>query len=177
MRPWYSVVLLVPFAAYGQSREILQLQRDMAAVQAELRNMQASTAEKLNAIQAALQQTLEQTQAANKAVAALDAKVNERMDKQTTAIAQPVAVMGTKVDQMSSDFQNMRDSLTDVTARTRKLEQKIDDLATAVRTINAPPLPPPPGAAAAAPTAPPFPPTPSITTLCATSSPANSSWR
>jgi TolA-binding protein len=157
MRPWYCLFLLVPLAAYGQSREILQLQRDMAAVQAELRNMQASTAEKLNAIQAAVQQTLEQTQAANKAVAGLEAKVNERMEKQTTAVAQPVAVMGTKVDQMSSDFQNVRDSLTDVNARMRKLEQKLDDVMTAVRTINAPPLPPPAGSATAMPVAPPIP--------------------
>ena len=105
------VVLLVPTFAMGASREIVELQRDVATLQDQVRALSNSNAEKLTAVTVLLQQTLDATNSTNKAVAVLESRMNTQLDKQGQGVGQSVAVLGAKVDQMSSDYQSMRDTL------------------------------------------------------------------
>jgi len=89
-----------------------------------------------------LQQTLEATNSAVKAMTVLETRVNDRLDKQSSSFGQPVAVVGAKVDQMSGDFQSVRESINDIGSRIGKLEQKLVDLSNAFRTMQAPPAAP-----------------------------------
>ncbi|MGH9659907.1 MAG: tetratricopeptide repeat protein, partial [Bryobacteraceae bacterium] len=73
----------------------------------------------------------------------------------------PVAGVGLKVDQMSTEFSHVRESVADLVSRMGRLEQKLTDLGTAVRTINTPP--PPPSGDTGAPTASGTPPMPADT--------------
>src|SRR5258708_7736978 len=138
------VVLLVPTFAPGASREIVELQRDVATLQDQVRALSNSSAEKLTAITVLLQQTLDATTSTNKAVAVLESRMNTQLDKQAQSVGQPVAVLGAKVDQMSSEFQSMRDSMTDVASRLGKLELKIVDLKNQLAPIQDPPPRPSP---------------------------------
>src|SRR5437016_13286139 len=115
------VVLLVPTFAPGASREIVELQRDVATLQDQVRALSNSSAEKMTAITVLLQQTLDAANGTNKAVAVLESRMNTQMDKQAQSVGQPVAVLGSKVDQMSNDFQSMRDAMTDIVSRMGKL--------------------------------------------------------
>ena len=142
MRLCLFVFLLVPLAAFSANKEMVELQRDVATLQDQVRALQSSQTEKLSAVMTLLQQTLDESKSANRAVAVLESKINDRLEKQSASVGQPVAVVGAKVDQMSSDFQGLRDSLTDVGSRIGKLEQRLVDLNNTVRTIQAPPPPP-----------------------------------
>jgi TolA-binding protein len=144
LRLCVSGLLLVPTLALGASREIVELQRDVATLQDQVRALSSSTAEKLTALTVLVQQTLDAANNANKAVAVLESRVNDRLDKQSASVGQPVAVVGAKVDQLSNDFQSMRDALNDVVSRMGKLELKLVDLNNTVRTIQAPPPAPAP---------------------------------
>jgi TolA-binding protein len=148
---------LVPYHAFGASKEIVELQRDVAQLQDQLRTMQSSTAEKLTALTVLVQQTLDASNRANSAVAVLGSRLNDSLDKQAVSVGKPIAVLGSKVDQMSNDFGSVRDAMADVQARLGKLEQKLVDLNNTVRTIQAPP-PAPVSAGGPGPTAPPIPP-------------------
>jgi tol-pal system protein YbgF len=136
---------LIPICSFGASKEIVELQRDLATLQDQVRTMQSSTTEKLTALTVLVQQTLDASNAANRAVAVLDSRMNERFERELSKVGQPVASVGAKVDQMGNDFAGMHDVLNDVVARLGKLDQKLSELNNTIRTIQAPP-PPPAGA-------------------------------
>jgi TolA-binding protein len=153
MRLCLFAFLLAPLAAFGANKEMVELQRDVATLQDQVRALTASQTEKLSAIMTLIQQTLDESKSANRAAAVLESKINDRLEKQSATVSQPVAVVGAKVDQMSSDFQNLRDSLSDVGSRIGKLEQRLVDLNNTIRTIQAPPPPPAAGPTGAGPAA------------------------
>ncbi len=55
--------------------------------------------------------------------------------------------MGSKVDQMASEFRFVRESIADLNSRFSKLETRIGDLQTSVQIMSAPPAPPAAGGA------------------------------
>jgi tol-pal system protein YbgF len=57
-------------------------------------------------------------------------------------ISAPVAAVGTKVDQLSSDFLAVRESVNDVSSRVSKLQAQLTDINTAIRTMKTE-VPPP----------------------------------
>jgi TolA-binding protein len=138
-----AFLFLIPTFAPGASREIVELQRDVATLQDQVRALSNSSAEKMTAITVLLQQTLDAANNTNKAVAVLESRMNSQLDKQTQTVGQPVAVLGSKVDQMSNDFQSMRDAMTDIVSRMSKLELKLVDLNNTMKAMQAPPPPPP----------------------------------
>src|SRR5882724_10314389 len=138
-----AVLFLVPTFAPGASREIVELQRDVATLQDQVRALSSSSAEKMTAITVLLQQTLDAANNTNKAVAVLESRLNTQLDKQTQTVGPPIAVLGAKVDQMSNDFGSMRDAMTDIVSRMGRLELKLVDLNNALKTMQAPPPPPP----------------------------------
>lgn len=152
---------LLPVCSFGASKEIVELQRDLATLQDQVRTLQSSTTEKLTALTVLMQQTLDASNSANRAVAVLDSRMNERFEREVSKVGQPIAAQGAKVDQMSSDFAAMRDSFSDVVSRMGKLEQKLVEMNNTLKALQAPPPPPPTGGAGLAPgtaSAPPIPP-------------------
>src|SRR5262245_29922623 len=115
-------LLLIPACSFGVSKEIVELQRDLATLQDQVRTLQSSNTEKLAQVIVLVQQTLDSSNAANKAVAALDARMNERFEREVSRVGQPVAAVGVKVDQMSNDFSSMRDAMNDLSSRIAKLD-------------------------------------------------------
>jgi tol-pal system protein YbgF len=137
-------LLAVPML-FGQKKEILEMQRDILQMQDQVRSLQRSQDEKLAAIQVLLQQTLDAANKANTATAVLEASLRDKLKDQEKNLVVPVAGLGSKVDQLSSDFSGVRESVADLTSRLGKLQNQVSDLSQAIRTLSAPP-PPPPGA-------------------------------
>jgi tol-pal system protein YbgF len=138
-------LLAVPMI-FGQKKEILEMQRDILQMQDQVRSLQRSQDEKMAAIQVLLQQTLDAANKANTATAVLEASLRDKLKDQEKNLVVPVAGLGSKVDQLSSDFSGVRESVADLTSRLGKLQNQVSDLSQAIRTMSNPP-PPPPGAA------------------------------
>jgi tol-pal system protein YbgF len=142
--------LAIAPALFGQKKEqILEMQRDINQLHDDIRSLN----DKITAMQAMLQQTLDAANKANTSVAVLQSNLADRVGEQTKNLVGPVAGVGSKVDQMSEEFRSVRENVADMTSRLARVETKVNDLSTAVRTINAPPVAPPPsgGVGAAAP--------------------------
>jgi len=135
-------LLAIPTVTLAQKKEIAELQRDVAALQDQVRNLQQSFDKSMGALTVLVQQITDASKDVSKEITALQVRFNDRLAEQTKNVAQPVAVLGTKVDQMSTDFQAVQSGMNDLLARMGKLEQKIVDLGNAVRTMQ--PAPPPP---------------------------------
>jgi tol-pal system protein YbgF len=140
-----SVILFLalPFAGFGQRKEIVELQRDVALLQDQVRTLERTVNEKMTALTVLVQQTLDNVNRVNTSVQVLDSGVRDRLKEQAGNLVAPVAAIGTKVDQMASEFQGVRSSLEDVNVRLGKVERQMVDLGNTVKVIQAPAAPPP----------------------------------
>jgi TolA-binding protein len=140
------VCLLLPAVAPAQKREITEMNRDVALLQEEVRAMKKADDDRFNAIDAALKQILDQVNSANRQVAGLGPGLKEQMNK---SVVNQIGTVGTKVDTLGEDFKYVKENVTEVIERLGKIEQKVMDLNTAIRTMQAPPAPPSGSGAAA----------------------------
>jgi tol-pal system protein YbgF len=126
-------------AVLGQKKEqFLEMQRDISQLHDDIRSL----TDKITQVQAVLQQTLDASNKANTSIAVLQSTLADRVGEQTKNLVGPVAGVGPKVDQMTEEFRAVRENVADMTARLGRLETKVNDLSTAVRTLNAPPVAP-----------------------------------
>ena len=137
------VLLICPSLGLAASREIVELQRDVALLQEQLRTLQRSQDEKLSAIQVLVQQALDASNKANTSVALLQSNLQQSIKEQQKSVVAPVVDVGAKIDQMTTDFQSLRESVADISSQVGKLQQQMVDIGNAVRTIQTPAAPPP----------------------------------
>ena len=137
------------------SKEIVELQRDMALLQDQVRQIQRTLDERTSAITTLMQQSIDAANKSNTQLAVLEAGIRDRMSEQQKNLVGPVAGVTTKLDTMTSEFQSVRENLADLSERMNKLQTQILDLSNTVKTLQSPPAPPPsgsgPGMASAAP--------------------------
>jgi TolA-binding protein len=137
---------LAPFA-FGANKEIQELQRDMAMLQDQVRNMQKEFGDRLVTMQTLTQTTLDAVNRTNNLVNIMENKFNEAMKQQQQSVSGPVISVGQKLDQMAEDFRAVRESVLDMNTRMGKLDAKMADLQNVISTIKSPATPPqaPPG--------------------------------
>jgi len=131
-----------PIICSAASKEIVELQRDVAQLQDQVRALQSSFDTKMGTMAAQVQQLTDSATRANNALATLQGAIQEQLRAQGKEVMAPVANVGTKIDEMATAFQQVQNAMADVTARLGKLEQQVTDLSNAVRTINSPAPPP-----------------------------------
>jgi len=142
------LLVSLPLVCFGQKKEIMELQRDMALLQDQVRSMQRSIDENMAALKVLAQQSLDGIAKLNTSMAVLERSVGDRLREQEKSLVNPVATVGSKVDQMASEFQAVRDSMADLNSRMGKLEQRILDLGNTIKVLQSPPAPPPPAGGA-----------------------------
>jgi len=136
-------LLATPFA-FGASKEIQELQRDVAMLQDQVRTMQKDFGDRLIVLQTQVQNTLDSVTRINNQMSGMERVFNDAMKQQQQGVVGPVLAVGQKLDQMSEDFRAVRESVLDMNTRMGKLDAKLADLQNLVNTIRTPP-PPPPG--------------------------------
>jgi TolA-binding protein len=143
-RALVPVLFICPSLTFAASKEIVELQRDVALLQEQLRTLQRSQDEKLAAIQVLVQQALDAANKANTSVALLQNNLQQTSKDQQTRVGTAVVDLSSKVDAMTTDFSALRESVADIASQVGKLQQQMTDIGNAVRTIQAPPVAPPP---------------------------------
>lgn len=138
------LLVLAALPAWPVDREIIQLQRDMALLQDQVRTLQRSNDEKF----AALQQLLTQNMEASKGLTASLAAIEKTVQGQEKVLAAPVANVSARVDTLATQFQALKESVDEVNGRLVKMQAQISDIKNLVSTV------PPPSAPAAAPSTP-----------------------
>ncbi len=147
MRAGWRLALVLAVAScpgFAQKKEYMELQREVAILEDQLRTVQKSIEDKLAQLTQQVQQAAEASGKANSSVAALEQRVGE----QGKSLTAPVANIGLKVDQMSGELQALRESVGALSARFGKLEQQMLDMSTALKTLQSPPAPPEPAVSA-----------------------------
>ncbi|HCC59218.1 MAG TPA: hypothetical protein DEQ47_18545, partial [Solibacterales bacterium] len=135
---------MTPSFALGASKEMIELSRDVAQLQDQVRTLQRSFDERMSGLQVLVQQALDSSIKANNSVAVLNDRLNTGLrDIGTTANA-PVAAIGSKLDGVQQDVQAVRESVADLSARMGRLQQQLTDVNLAIKGSQvAQPAPPP----------------------------------
>ena len=145
-------LVMCPFILRAQKREdILSIQRDVAQVQEQVKQLQRSQDDQIAALKTLVQESIESTGKVAAGLATLQqnvSNVSKDLADQQTRMAAPVATLGTKVDQISEDFRSVRENVSGLSSRLGALDAKLADISSAVRTLAAPPPPPTPVAPA-----------------------------
>jgi len=131
----------------AQKKEIVEVQRDIALLQDNIRTLQNSLNEKLAELKVLVQQALDASNKAQTGVTVLESGLRERLREQEKTVAAPVATVNTKLDQMASEFQGLKESVNDMNARLNKLQAQVVDLGNQIKVMANPPAPPAPAAA------------------------------
>lgn len=142
-RKLLPALLICPSLTFAASKEMVELSRDVAILQEQMRALQHSQDEKLSAIQVLVQQALDAANKANTSVALLQSSLQQSSKDQQTKVVTTVTDMGAKVDAMTTDFNALRESVADISSQVGKLQQQMVDIGNAVRTIQTPAVPPP----------------------------------
>lgn len=139
---------------HAQKREdILSIQRDVAQLQDQIKQLQSSQDQKLATLESLIKQALDQSNQASGSMAGLQRTLTDRLNDQQSKVAAPIAVLGTKVDQSSDDVRAVRENLAALSNRVANLDNKLSDISSAVRTLSQPQAAPPPPASGAPPAA------------------------
>ena len=127
--------------SFAASKEIIELQRDVAQLQDQVRNLQKT----LDQLTVLVQQTYNEGDKTNTAMAVMQSNLNDAIKRQQESVTTPVVNLGTKFDAMSEDFRNLRETVNDLSARMGKLDSKVTDLGNMINVLRTPPAAPPPG--------------------------------
>ncbi|PYT32224.1 MAG: hypothetical protein DMG57_02445 [Acidobacteria bacterium] len=143
LRLFLLTIFVFPAVCPAASKEMLELQRDVADLQDQVRKLRSAFDEKTTTLTVLVQQSVDASNKANVAIAGLQGGILEQLRQQGKEVVGPVVGVGAKVDQMTTQFQEVANAMADVTTRLGKLEQQVMDLGNAVRTIQTPAAPPP----------------------------------
>ena len=130
-------LFVVALPAFSVDKEIVQLQRDMALLQDQIRTLQRSFDERLAVTHQLLNQNLEGSQRLSTSMAVLE-KVVQGQEKVLVA---PMANVNTRVDTLASQFLALRDAVEEMNSKLSKLQQQIVDIKNIVSTVPPPTAP------------------------------------
>lgn len=158
-----AALLLLSGSAFGASKEMQEMQRDIAQLQDQIRSMQSSFDQKMAAIQTLVQQAVDAASKANTNVSVLSSGVSSTLERELKQSLTPVAGLAAKVDNTNNDVSELRNNVQDLNTSVNRIQQMMTDLNNSVKVMSAPAAPPPgqgaggttPGGGASAPGAPP----------------------
>ncbi|MCX6594100.1 MAG: outer membrane protein assembly factor BamD [Acidobacteria bacterium] len=127
-------------ALWAQKRDqLVEMQRDLGLLQDQLKTMERTQAERLAAIEKLVTQAIENQGKIATVVGGLEAA----MSAQQKALIAPVATIGSKVDELSTEMGGFKETLREVNSQMRKIQAQMVDLNNAVKIMQAPPAAPP----------------------------------
>jgi tol-pal system protein YbgF len=124
--------------SFGASKEVVELQRDVALLQDQVRQVQRTLDEKLAQLTLLMQQTQDNSNKANNSLANVQTAVGDTLSQQL----RPVTQLGSKVDGLGEDIHGIRDSVNDLNSRMAKLDAKITDITNRMSIMQNPPSAP-----------------------------------
>ena len=124
---WIGALSVSVGTAPAQRKEVIQLQRDMAILQEQVRQMGGrldGLGERMAVLENLLKQSLDAANRMNQAVALIERSIA----KQADAVIAPVTSIRNQVDVLSDHFGALRDVIEEQSSRLSKVQQQIEDV-------------------------------------------------
>ncbi len=128
-----AVLLLLPRPAGAVAKEIVQLQRDVALLQQQVRDLQASVERNNAALQTLLEQSVDAVNRMDTTVTALEKSVQQAQ-----------GTTNTRVDALATQVQSLRDAVDEMAARLGRMAQQLSETQSVLQSVDARLAPPAP---------------------------------
>src|ERR1022692_1591626 len=115
------LLLAVPILAPAASKEIQELQRDVALLQQQIKDLQRSQDEKLAAILEAARSSVEAANRANTSVAVITSTIEKNLRDQTDKVATPVVGLSTRLNEMGGELHALSQAVGDLDRKSTRL--------------------------------------------------------
>lgn len=137
------MLVVAPVAAFAASKEIQDLQRDVALLQESVKELQQSQDKQLAGLTALVQQALDTSGKSNSSLAVMQQTLRDSLQDLQTKVTQPVAGLSARMDGVSNDVRSLQQAVSDLTSTIEKMQSQLTDLNNAVKLLQAPAAPPP----------------------------------
>ena len=138
------LLLAVPVLAPAANKEIEALQRDIALLQQQIKDLQKSQDEKFAALLEATRRAVDAANKANTSVAVITSNIEKNLRDQTDKVATPVVGLSTRLNEMGGELRTLSQAVGDLTALVSRVQVQLTDINNAIKVIQQPPVAPPP---------------------------------
>src|SRR5689334_18252288 len=132
------VFLAIPASAPAVDKAIQELQRDVALLQQQIKDLQRSQDEKFASVIELARQAIEAANRANTGVAVISSNLDKNLREQTDKVATPVVGLSTRLNEMGGDLRTLQQSVADLTAVLNRMQAQMTDVSNAIKVIQAP---------------------------------------
>jgi TolA-binding protein len=138
------VLIAWPTCAFAVSKEIQELQRDVAILQDLVKQLQQSQDKQLAALGSLVQQSLDAANRADKAVAVIQSGFQQSGNQLKNDVVAPVVGLSTRMDQVTSSVSTLQQAVSDLTSSLNRMQAQLTDIGNAIKVLQTP-APTPPG--------------------------------
>jgi TolA-binding protein len=138
-----TAMTLAPERSQAASKEIQELQRDIAQLQDMIKQLQQAQDKNFAALTVMTQQALDAANRANTSVAVIQSSIQQNLRDQQEKVVTPVVGLSTRMDSLSNDFRQVSQAVGDLTTMVSQLKSQLGDINNAVKVLSTPPVPPP----------------------------------
>ncbi len=139
------VLLLIvsPSLGFAASKEIQELQRDVAILQDTVKQLQQSQEKQFAALSTLVQQSLDAANRADKDVAVIQSGFQQNGNQLKNEVVAPVVGLSTRMDQVTSSVSTLQQAVSDLTSAINRIQAQLTDVGNAIKVLQTPPAPPP----------------------------------
>jgi len=138
-----AAFFIFPAGSTGASKEMMELQRDIAQLQAQIQTLQSTVDQKMATVQTLAQNTYDTATKANTTVSVLNAGVTSTLERSLHDALTPIAGLAAKVDNTNNDVAEVRNQMADMNNQMNKVIQLLTDISANIKVLQAAPAPPP----------------------------------
>jgi TolA-binding protein len=148
------LLLAIPASAPAASKEIQELQRDIALLQQQLKDLQSSQDKNFAAVTELARQAIEAANRANTGVAVVTSNMEKTLEALRTSTSAPLAGMNTRLTETGNEVRELHQAVADQGATLARMQQALNDIKDLAKAAQQPVAPPPQAAPAASDTKP-----------------------
>jgi TolA-binding protein len=138
-----AFLLLVPAASFAANKDMEVLQRDVALMQEDIRQLQRSFDQQISILKTLTQQAVDNSNRTSTAVGVLSQTTPDQIRRELGSSLAPVAGLNTRLDQVANQVQTLSDAVQALNASMQQLHTQLSDLKNVVSAMQAPAAPPP----------------------------------
>src|SRR5689334_1060583 len=132
------VLLAFPVAAPAASKEIQELQRDIALLQQQLKDLQSSQDKNFAAVTEVSRQAVEAATRANTSVAVVTANMEKTLEALRTSTSAPLAAITARLNDTTAEVRELHQAVADQAATLTRMQQTINDIKDLVKAAQQP---------------------------------------
>ena len=138
-----TAITVAPERSTAASKEIMELQRDVALLQESIKQLQQSQDKQLTALTVLVQQAVDAGNRANTAVAVIQSNLSDNLKKEQTDVVAPVVGLTSRMNGLSDDMHTVAQAVSDLASQLSKIQSQLTDLGMQVKAIGPMAAPPP----------------------------------